>query len=854
MQTFDRERWRRTDQVLDGALELDPADRSRYVREACADDPGLRREVEELLAMTAASTGFLAEPAALRAAPLVAAIDRDASSLIGLTLGVYRLVRELGEGGMGVVYLAERVDGEFTHTVALKIAKQGLHSQHARRRFLQERQILANLQHDGIARLLDGGVTVGGIPFFVMERVDGCAITTYCRDCALGVEGRLRKFLNVCDAVQYAHRNLVVHLDLKPSNILVDATGCVKLLDFGIARLLDDHMSAPATTQIRALTPDYAAPEQVSGDPVSTSTDVYALGVVLCELLSGERPYRPRSCAPMELDRAVLQDDPVPPSTLASSRELRRRLKGDLDRIVLKALQKSPDRRYPSAEALAADVRRYLDGLPVLAHGDALSYRARKFLRRHRIGVSAAVLIALTLAGGLVATETQMRRAQREADQSRAVQEFLVSVFSASSPETAKGRPPTARELLDRGAARIDSELKGQPEIRARLQRILARIYGQLGEYESAIPMLESSLAVARQTTGDAIEEADVLDLLALMVYQKSDFKQASILGAKALEVSRRASGPESLQTARIANDVAWIRRRIGEYDEAERLRRFTLDVYRRRLGAEAPETVAVENDLGVLLADIGRFPEAERLERSVLDATRRRLGDEHPDTLNAAYQLSRVLVEFGKPDEAARLLRGTIPVQKRVLGERHDRVATALRMLAWALDDLGQYDEAARDANEALAIQTTSLGPRDAQVAVTLRRRAEIEGHQHRLVEAERDARESLAILIQRFGEDNYDVGATRHVLAWVLLGQGRLSDAADEAERALANRRRYLGDAHPRVADTLDVLGDIEQMQANPARARSLYEQALRIQRDRLGDGHPATLRTRGHLAEMQ
>src|SRR5260221_8869319 len=311
---------------------------------------------------------------------------------------------------MAVVWLAEREDGQFQQQVAIKFVRQGLHSRDAQRRFLQERQILARLQHPSIARLVDGVVTADATPFFVMELVEGTPVTAYCRERGLDVDGRLRVFLQICDAVQYAHRNLIVHRDLKPSNILVDTDGHVKLLDFGIAKLIGDAR-ALVTTE-RALTPEYAAPEQLRGEPVSTSTDVYALGVLLYELLTGERPHRAEGTAIGELERAILEQVPVPPSGRVTSPSMRRRLHGDLDRIVLKAVHKAPERRYPSAEAFATDLRRHIDGLPIAARGDAMSYRAGKFLGRHRLAASAAALLVLTLVGGLVATTWQARRAR----------------------------------------------------------------------------------------------------------------------------------------------------------------------------------------------------------------------------------------------------------------------------------------------------------------------------------------------------------------------------------------------------------------------------------------------------------
>ena len=416
---LDRERWQRVSPILEAALELPPAARAAYLNESCGGDTELRRNVEELLAAEASAGSFLSEGALERGAPLVAELAGGAPALpptpaTGRLVGVYRLVAELGEGGMGTVHLAERVDGHFEQRVAIKLLKQGLADDDAKRRFLQERQILARLDHPGIARLIDGGVTAEGTPFFVMERVEGRPVTNYCDEQGFGIEQRLRVFLEICDAVQYAHGSRVVHRDIKPSNILVDAAGRVKLLDFGIAKLLAAGSgSSPleaTRTFVRAMTPEYAAPEQVRNEPVTPATDVYSLGVLLYELLTGQRPYQVGRGALSEMERAILEQEPLRPSArtgtspgptgTGGARETRRRLRGDLDRIVLKALEKAPERRYPTAQALAADIRRHLDGLPITARGDNALYRARKFLRRHRAGVAAA---AISVAAVLVA-------------------------------------------------------------------------------------------------------------------------------------------------------------------------------------------------------------------------------------------------------------------------------------------------------------------------------------------------------------------------------------------------------------------------------------------------------------------
>jgi serine/threonine-protein kinase len=438
---------------------------------------------------------------------------------------------------MGTVYLAERVDGQFEQQVAIKLLKQGLPGEDARRRFLQERQILARLEHPGIARLLDGGVTAEGTPFFVMEHVEGRPVTAYCNEQNFGIEQRLRVFLEICDAVQYAHRNLVVHRDLKPSNILVDAAGRVKLLDFGIAKLLaegDDGAPAEATRSVlRAMTPEYAAPEQVRGDPVTTATDVYVLGVLLYELLAGQRPYRVGRGPISELERAILEEEPLRPSARTTGgaglpgigpRELQRRLRGDLDGIVLKALEKEPERRYPSAEALATDIRRHLQGLPVSAHGDRLAYRTWKFARRHRLSMAAAGLGFLSLIGGLIGTTWQAQRAAREARKAEVVKDFLKSLFSASDPKEAQGKERTARQLLEDGARRIETELKDQPEVQSEVARLIAAVYRELGEYDRAAPLLSADLERHRKLDGPrSLAVAESLTQLADVIFRLDD-------------------------------------------------------------------------------------------------------------------------------------------------------------------------------------------------------------------------------------------------------------------------------------------------------------------------------------------
>jgi serine/threonine protein kinase/TolB-like protein/thioredoxin-like negative regulator of GroEL len=524
---LDRERWQRLSPILEAALDLPPTARAAYLDETCAGDSDLRRQVEELLEAEAAAGSFLAAGALERGAPLVAELAdgpraSPAAAAGGRLVGVYRLVAELGEGGMGTVHLAERVDGHFEQRVAIKLLKQGLADEDAKRRFLQERQILARLDHPGIARLIDGGVTAEGTPFFVMERVEGRPVTAYCDEQGFGIEQRLRVFLEICDAVQYAHRSLVIHRDLKPSNILVDAAGRVKLLDFGIAKLLAGGSGGSpleaTRTFVRAMTPEYAAPEQVRNEPVTAATDVYSLGVLLYELLTGQRPYQVGRGGLSEMERAILEQEPLRPSARTATapgptgaggpRETRRRLRGDLDRIVLKALEKAPERRYPTAQALAADIRRHLDGLPISARGDNALYRARKFVRRHRAGVAAVAMTGIAVVLLAVVAVLVLRRAgQGPAARDGPIDSLAVLPFASA------GRDPDTEYLGDGLAESLIDQMSRVPSLRVMARTTVFRFKGVADPRE-----VGRKLGVGAVLTGTVSRRGDQVKVSAELV------------------------------------------------------------------------------------------------------------------------------------------------------------------------------------------------------------------------------------------------------------------------------------------------------------------------------------------------
>lgn len=627
----------------------------------------------------------------------------------GRVIGCYRLLRRLSRGGMGDVYHAERADGAYEGEVAVKLLRAGIDTETLAARFQRERQILARLDHPNIARLLDGGSTAEGIPYLVMELVDGESLVAFADRHRLDLDARLELFATVCDAVAYAHRNLVVHRDLKPANILVTADGTVKLLDFGIGKLLEESGDAALTrTGLLPMTPAYAAPEQVLGEPVTTATDVYALGVVLYELLTGSRPHERETRPLTALAGAVEAEVTTRPSEVLRRRDdaprtrrAARALRGDLDTIVLAALQRRPERRYPSADALAEDLRRYREGRPIRARPDTAAYRTRKFLHRHRLGVTAAALVALALAAGLTAALWQAREARNEARRAAAVQAFLVDIFRANTsrqPDPVRARRTTARELLDLGATRIESSLEVAPEVELTMTGLLGELYHELAVDERAVRLRRQAADLARrvhgptsielaealvdlaeslhasrrvgQRRGVLAEAARILDRLGpealplrrrLLVQQAQDALDFDLSAAlehaqRAVELYAGAGPSEGLAEAHYLHGVALYRN--GRDRDAVAAVRRAVEVSRRSQGfpnPSIPRFYAWLGDLQYRLLDIRA---AEESHRQALAAARAVNGESHVDTLRTTLRLGRLLWASGRVTEGLELLR----------------------------------------------------------------------------------------------------------------------------------------------------------------------------------------------------
>jgi tetratricopeptide (TPR) repeat protein len=670
--------WREVFEIADTALDLDAVARAQFIERCIEQRPAIGHELKALIEGADAAIS-LETPASIFAAPFAPddfpTGDDDGGEIREALFGPYRVRREIGSGGMGTVYLAERSDDQYKKEVALKVLPRWRGDSRRRRWFLEERQILATLDHPGIARLLDGGVTADGLPWFAMEYVDGTQIDRYCDQRQLSTRERLALFCDVCSAVQHAHRSLVVHRDLKPSNILVTTDGQAKLLDFGIARLVQDQSSgeaSSATTGNLLMTPLYASPEQIRGAAPSTAADVYALGVLLHKLLSGSNPYRLSSFESYEVVRAVLEDEPAKPSEVADAK-IAGRLRGDLDAIVLKAIAKEPVRRYASVEQLETDVRRHLDGLPVLARPDSRSYVARKFVRRHRLGVgmtTAAAILTLGFATVMAVQRSRIRaQAERialERDRAEEVGKNFLRVIHSVTPGD---NGISARDILDSATARIDDKLSAHPEQRARLQFAMARAYHKLDMNDRADGLLQGALAVSRhQRPRVDVELAEMLDLSGAVLLAQRKLEQAGASYREALMLRRSFPDGNDPAIARTLVGLSSVLREQNRLSEAERLSREAMIIDKAHEGDPRSDLAQSSSGLAMVLDRQGNHGEAAKLMRSALALTRKVHAEEHPAVAGAIFDLAAVLNDAGEYKAADSLIRYGVGIQRRLL------------------------------------------------------------------------------------------------------------------------------------------------------------------------------------------
>jgi eukaryotic-like serine/threonine-protein kinase len=664
-------------------------------------------------------------------------------------IGPYRLLQPVGEGGMGEVWLAEQTR-PVHRQVALKIIKAGMDTAQVVARFEAERQALALMDHPAIARVFDAGVTAQGRPYFVMEYVRGESITNYATRQKLSIRQRIDLFIQICEGVQHAHQKGIIHRDLKPSNILVTLQGdrpVPKIIDFGVAKAMTHSLTERTLyTELGALigTPEYMSPEQaeMSGLDIDTRTDVYALGVVLYELLTGMLPFEAKSLREKGLDeirRTIREVDPPKPSTkVTTSAEsvgrsasgeagrLASQLRGDLDWITMKALEKDRTRRYATVGDLAADLQRHLDNQPVLASPPSSVYRVQKFVRRNRLAVTAAatlVTLLIAFAGTMVVqtrrvaherdrVNQEAQRANREATTAKQVSDFLVGLFNVSDPSEARGNTLTAREILARGAQQLERNLKNQPQVQAKLQSTIGNVYTGLGLYEEAEMQLKAALASQRRTVGnDDVDTIATTHALANLYWYQGNYEDAEPLYLIVVERRRRLLGSDHPDTLRTQYDLASLYTMQKRWDKQEPIARATLEAQERVLGGDHPDTIETLNLIQNLYFAQRRYAEAEQVARRVLDGLRRSLGESHVNTIRAMHNLANVLAVAGRVAEAEPLFIETLKQKRRVEGDIHPDVSITENRLATMYMKQGRYGEAELLARAAYERNLKSLG-----------------------------------------------------------------------------------------------------------------------------------------------
>jgi tetratricopeptide (TPR) repeat protein len=831
--------WRQVFEVLDEALELTPEEREAYIKHACANDQAARAAAAAVLDQAEAAT-FLESPAAEFAAPLLRDIGVELATPTGeFQIGSYRILHEIGHGGMGTVYLAERADKQYHKRVAIKLLPRwSASNERLVRRFVDERQILAALDHPDIARLLDGGVTADGLPWFAMEYVDGVPIDIYCNERHLTRESRLTLFCRVCAAVQYAHRNLVVHRDLKPANILVTAEGSVKLLDFGIAKLLGgDAVDRPASltlTRDRMMTPLYASPEQLRGDPISTVSDVYALGLLLNELLTGRYPYRLTTREPHEVARAILEQEPMRPS-LASPPKLARDLQGDLDTIVLTAIQKEPGRRYGTAEQLEADVRRHLERLPLAARPETRVSRAKKFVARHRVGVATASgVIVLLLAFGVVSAVQAIRirgqaaRISVERDRAEQVSGFLAGLFRTSDPYGGGGAGLTARELLDSGAVRIDRELAAQPDARAQMLFEMGRAYFGLGAWPRARRFVETSLAIRRRASpGAKIEIARTLDFLGVVLRQQGELDAAEQAYRDALNARRQLLGPGDREVARTLNGLASVLRAAGRFRDADSVSREAIAIDEGSAGKNSLDLAETLDGLAQAVQEQGSFAAAEQLFRRVLTLRQGALGATHPEVGASFVRLAGAIGRMGRTATADSLFRHGLGIERRMLGEEHPDVAAGEAEHARLLHIRGANIEAEAVYRHALAIARRKLPAMHPLAATMLAGLGELELDRGRAASAEPILKEALAMRRVVLPPTHPHIAEAEQLVGAAIFARRSYGEAERYLVSSYGQLRATYGDRDPRTSTAQQRLIELYQASRQPQLVARYREQ---------------------------
>lgn len=907
--TRDQQRWARLNEILEQALDLDGSARESYLVDVCGDDPDLRHEIDRLLALDSGGTGSLGDAVQAAAA---AFIDEQDNALAGRRIGAWRVVAKIADGGMGSVVLAERADGDFEQQVAIKLLPRYLMARDASARFAEERRILASLEHPNVARLIDGGTLDDGMPWIAMEYVHGVSIDRWCEAEGLSHRACIKLVLQVCEAVGYAHRKLVIHRDIKPSNILVGADGIPKLLDFGIAKLVaSDEGVAPEATRagMRALTPLYASPEQIEGQPITTAADVYGLGLLLYRLLTRNLPYVSSSARPRDIERAILDGTAEKASRAVLThaadtrtatgmdvsrwaRQQQRALKGDLDLILATALRKEPERRYESVGAFAEDLRNYLAKLPIRARGDSVAYRARKFIERHMLPVGLAAAF-VSAAIGLTWYYTERLKIERAtAEQTVA---FLTDLFEAPIPTRWRESPLTVAELLDRGAEQAEINEELTPVVRARLLTTMGTVYENLGRIEDAARVSERALALIETARPSGhVDIAATLLTLGTVRMRQGHYEEAIELLNRALAIRERHYGPQSLPVAAVADrlyrvnyflddtramlefaqrahdirtallppddprqitptsNLGMANWQVGNMRRAAELLTQAIEISRAQPEINEARLSTVLHNLGLIAWYLGDYRGAAAHYEQALELGERVLGDEHPQIPLTMFALAVAREFVGDYVGAGELFDLLVPLQERILGEMHDEVAYTLAGYGTFLAGIGETDEAAATLERARRIFAATVGldrSHTGQMWVGLGQVALARGD---LAPAEDYFRKALRVRGDSLNDDSPRVIRTRTSLGRVALARGEFAQAIAVFDAVIAAMEKRGDHDHLYVAEARALRGQALLAAQKPDAAIDDLQQAIARRQEIQGDEHLEPIRLQLVLAD--
>ena len=908
--------WEQVRETFLECLEVDQAQRAAFLQKHCGDDSRFRSQVEELLAAHSETGDFMEH---VVTQTLVSTNLTDPEQI-----GPYRILERIGEGGMGIVYAAEQRE-PVQRKVALKVIKHGMDTQAVIARFAAEQQALALMDHRSIARVFDAGATEGGRPYFVMEYVAGDRVTEYCDRERLDTVARLRLFQEICEAVQHAHQKGVIHRDIKPSNILVevqDGKPLVKIIDFGVAKSTQQRLTEK--TLFTALgqiigTPEYMSPEQaeMTTNDVDTRTDVYSLGVVLYELLVGVLPFDStslRKAGYAEIQRIIRELEPSKPSARMSSlgadasdsalarrsdsRALVRKLRGDLDWIVMRCLEKDRTRRYASASELAADIGRHLSHEPVLAGPPGAGYKLKKFMRKNRGLVTATAVVFIALCGGLAAASYGLIQEAKRAEELQLVADFQARQLSGidvslmgirlrkellASVRAASERAQQSDQATEERVAQLEKLIAGadltgvslsmldenvfvtalktineqfaeHPLLQATLFQTLANTLLELGLLDRATEPQERALAARRRVLGD--DHPDTLNSICnmgMLLEAQGELEEAEPYCREAMETSRRVLGVEHHNTLTCINNMGLLLQSQGKLEEAERYYREALETRRRVLGDEHPDTLISINSTGILLQSQGKLEEAEPYHREALETRRRVLGDEHPSTLNSINNMGYLLQNQGKLEEAKPYYREALEIRRRVLGDKHTDTLTSISNMGYLLQSQGKLEQAETYTREALETRRLVLGDEHSDTLASINNMGYLLQKQGKLEEAEPYYQEAVETSRRVLGDEHSRTSASINNMGLLLHKQGKLEEAEPYTRLALETARHVLGDEHPDTLTSMNNMGSLLQGQGKLEEAEPYLRKALETRRRVLGDEHPHTLTSINNMGSL-